>query len=261
MARNKNKLEEVKNQILKIVEGRFRIDIKIVICDFSDPTTKIYQDFEQKLVSEKNGSLYKIKDKIAVLVNNVGIGYKEPYRLADIPEEYYYPMIDGLLNINARSQIHMTRILLKHCFLTRNKKNKKSLIIDISSLSSRLLQPKGAVYGAVKSMNEYFSECMKLELSNHKNIEIQTITPSWIGTKLGVFKPNPPITPTVEGFVKNAFSTIGWMDSTYGYWGFTLQGWMFEIWPAWIGGRISELAYWAAIRMNQERFAEYGKKK
>lgn len=220
VARNLKKLELVKQELLSLNQAKYpNLKIQVIQIDFSDPTDAIYQKLEQEIT--------KNKYEIGILVNNVGIGYPYPCKLNDIPEDEFHTLVNNLLNVNCRAQIKVTRIVLKQM----NQRN-NGLIINLSSLSAKVIVPMGTVYGAAKTFNQYFSEGLRYELMNSKNITIQTVTPFWIATNLvnGLLQESLFI-PSPERFVNSAVSTIGYQDRTFGYVPHEIMGFLCSLNP------------------------------
>jgi 17beta-estradiol 17-dehydrogenase / very-long-chain 3-oxoacyl-CoA reductase len=73
---------------------------------------------------------------------------------------------------------------------------------------------------------EWFSKTLEVEYKSY-NIEVQTLMPSYISTKLTSFsdllqKPSLAF-PSAETFTANAVATIGRASKTTGYWSHGLQ--------------------------------------
>merc|ERR1712226_1665395 len=142
----------------------------------------------------------------------------------DGPNGQFDSLVNNHFNVNCRSQVKVTKIILKQ-MIQRNA----GLIINISSLSAKFPVPYGTIYGGVKQFNEYFSEGLRHELS-HTNIQIQTVTPSWIATNLvnGLLS-ETLITPSPGRFVSSAIQTVGWQDRTFGYFMHDFFGWFCDL--------------------------------
>lgn len=225
VARNPTKLEKVKQDISTFYS---RIKIEIIAIDFSDPGDEIYRKLESE-IRDKNL-------EIGILVNNVGIGYNEPIEIHNMPESYFDRQMNNLVNVNIRSMIKVSKVVLNQM-----KLKNKGLIVNLSSESSNILQPKYLVYGATKHFNDYFSRGLALELKN-TGIEVQTVLPNWIGTELGVLKASLAI-PTPERYVRHAISSIGYESYTSGFYFHTFLRWLYGNTPEFVGIWSSKMCY------------------
>jgi len=163
-ARNKDKLEDVANQIKTQYP---KVDAKYVIADASVAEAK---DFE-RIATE-------LKDlELTFLVNNVGISHlSQPVENIDVKETY------DLININVRFPVLLTQAVLpimkKHA-----TPNSRCAIINVSSLSGLGPTPYLTVYSSTKYFNRSFSACLELELKS-SNIDVQVCSPGFVRTAM-----------------------------------------------------------------------------
>ena len=181
VGRNQEKLRKTQNEIWEKINNK--INIELLEIDFSDKTDAIYNKIENFLKQRSKPF------DIGVLVNNVGIGMPQLSKLHELSkflgEKEAHDTVNDLINVNARSMVKVTPLILKYGgMIAKNK----GLIINISSISARLPVAYGILYGAVKQFNQYISDGLRYELGHGKNetdkIEVQTILPSFINTKL-----------------------------------------------------------------------------
>lgn len=89
---------------------------------------------------------------------------------------------------------------------------RRGLVINMSSIAGYQPLPLMGVYSASKKFVEYFSETLQYEYKSH-NIDVQTLTPSYIATKMtkwsNLLQRPGIITPCPKSFAKSAIATIG----------------------------------------------------
>lgn len=93
---------------------------------------------------------------------------------------------------------------------------------------------------------EYFSETLKLEYGKSHNIDVQTLVPFYISTKMvnwsNFLKKGNIFIPDAKTFVNSAIATIGRADYTTGYWSHELEYFTFEwLTPKWLYSWFSRL--------------------
>jgi len=163
-ARNKDKLEDVANQIKNEYP---KVDVKYVIADAS---VAQIEDFDRIAAEIQNLEL-------TFLVNNVGISHlSQPFENLDVKETY------DLININVRFPVLLTRVVLpimkKHATA-----QSRGAIINVSSLSGLSSTPYLTVYSSTKFFNRAFSSSLGLELKS-SNIDVQVISPGFVRTAM-----------------------------------------------------------------------------
>lgn len=128
ISRNSASLEIAAQEVRNVNPN---VIVKILEFNFNQP-------FNQTAYQKLYDVIDELKD-IAVLVNNVG--YNEKPRLD------FHAVSDGsatsLLQINTMPIVYLT----KHCLGQMvERKNKRSAVISVSSLSGKLLSPKTSIY-------------------------------------------------------------------------------------------------------------------
>lgn len=124
--------------------------------------------------------------QIDVLVNNAGIVVGKYFK------EHSEADISKTLQINTAAPMQLTRLLLPE-MLTRNS----GYIINISSASGYISNPKMSVYAASKAAILNWSHTLYLELEK-TNIGVTTVTPSYINTGMFDGVSAPLLTPILE---------------------------------------------------------------
>ena len=123
-------------------------------------------------------TLYKFieeinKIKVDILVNNAGVNYVDS--ILNIKDN----KITDLLNINLKSQILLTKYVVKK-MITNKIKGK---IINISSIWGNISREKRSIYSASKHGINGFTKGISLDLAKHKII-VNSVSPGFIMTKL-----------------------------------------------------------------------------
>lgn len=120
--------------------------------------------------------------KVDILINNVGIVQGRWFHELE-PEA-----IKRTMQVNTLAAMHTTR-----AFLPAMMEQDSGHIVNISSASSLMANPKMAVYAASKWAVTGWSESLRLEMQQlNTNIMVTTVQPSYIST--GMFKGvRPPL--------------------------------------------------------------------
>ncbi|GIX72175.1 inactive hydroxysteroid dehydrogenase-like protein 1 [Caerostris extrusa] len=202
ISRNKEKLEKTAQEI----EKDFKVQTFIIQADFSHGR-EIYKNIAEQL-----------KDKeIGILINNVGVMYDYPELFMNVPEKKLWELI----NINIASVAMMTYVIIPQMV-----QRKKSIIVNISSISSFYPLPLMAVYSASKVFVDWFSRALSYEYKDD-GIIVQSLIPSYIATNLvrfSSFLQRPSfIVPDPKRFVNSAIQTIGVSNRTTGFWSHGFQ--------------------------------------
>lgn len=106
-----------------------------------------------------------------ILINNAGLGNWAWFEEKGL--QFYRTQIE--LNI-------ITPVLLTRLFLAQVNKQTRSYLMNVGSLGGLFIVPKKQVYGATKSFIRYFTNCLRLELSN-SNTSVTLLSPGGINTK------------------------------------------------------------------------------
>jgi len=192
----------------KELEEKFSIHTKVISADFTEQSS-IYEGIKKQL-SEL---------PIAILVNNVGMGFKHPeYSEAILADEKF---TDDMINCNITSVTKMTGIVLPGMV-----QRKGGVIVNISSASGRIPTPYLALYSSSKAYMDFFSRSIDIEYKS-KGIIVQSVCPYFVSTKLSGTRKSLT-SPSPSEYVKSALDTIGSQRVTNGYLLHNIQGWVLE---------------------------------
>ncbi|RWR99159.1 hydroxysteroid dehydrogenase-like protein 3, partial [Dinothrombium tinctorium] len=191
IGRNPVKLENTKREIEKQLQPGKKVIT--FIADLNTTNLNVYKNIESEL--------QPLKERIGILFNNAGFFVSDPDRFANLKEED----ILNTVNVNVTSVLMLTKIVLP--FLIENK---KGLILNTGSIVSIYPTPFLNVYGATKAFVKYFGEAIAYEYKD-VNIEVQTLIPSMIETKMTEWSlaQRSFLFVNAKQYVDAAFATIG----------------------------------------------------
>lgn len=159
MSRSISKLEAVAEEI----RDTFSVETLVIDVDFTSGI-EIYDKIKRSVAGLE----------IGILVNNVGMFYNEMEYFLDLPE--LENMIDKMVKCNIVSVPMMCSLILPQMVARSN-----GLIINISSLSSKVVAPLMTIYSASKSFVDKFSTDLSIEYGHIKGLTIQSLTPGLVG--------------------------------------------------------------------------------
>ena len=154
-SRSGKELEAVRTEI----EGRGG-RAEIAEADITDDAV-VQKAFEGVLARHK---------KIDILVNNAGSGRFAPVRSLTMED------LDHMWNLNVRALVHCTKLVLPAM-----EKQKRGMIVNISSLAGKNAFLGGGGYASTKWAVLGFSRCLMLEEREH-NIRVVTVSPGSVDT-------------------------------------------------------------------------------
>ena len=157
-ARNKDKLEELKNELDKNNKGK----VEIIIADLSntDECKKLYYEVKEKY------------NNIDLLVNNAGFGLFGRFNETDLDKEL--SMIDT--NITAM------HILFK-MFLSDMVRENRGKILNVASIAGFMPGPLMATYYSTKAYVVRLSQGIREELRKNKSkVQISVLCPGPVDT-------------------------------------------------------------------------------
>lgn len=215
ISRTLSKLEDQAKEL----EEKFSIHTKVITADFTEQSS-IYSDIKKNI-----GDL-----DIAILVNNVGMGYAHPDFLENVLDKEDF--VNNMINCNITSLTKMTAIVLPGMI-----KKKKGVIVNVASGSGRVPTPLLTVYSATKAYVDFFSRAANVEYAS-KGIIVQSLNPYFVSTKLSGMRPSL-IAPKPSKFVADALNTLGSQQVTNGCLLHNIQGWITESIPEFLMDRIN----------------------
>jgi 17beta-estradiol 17-dehydrogenase / very-long-chain 3-oxoacyl-CoA reductase len=181
-------LSRTRKSLEEVAQG-LATETKVITIDFSSAFDEDYRN----IASELEGL------DIAVLVNNVGASHKVAETFLDIEDENLHNMI----NLNVGATTFMTRVVL-----TIMVKQKRGLVLNVSTVASLFPLPMHSIYSATKAFVNHLSTALSYEYAEH-GIFIECITPAYIKTKLSGIQRVTHDRPEPATFVKSVLSQIG----------------------------------------------------
>lgn len=206
VSRTPSKLQEVKDDILRMTKETVKVDTLAI--DFDN--------FDGKKQKDVEAAISKIN--VGVLVNNVGMSYK----FAKYFHELDMGDVDQMTRLNVDSTGRMTYIVLQH-MLAKQKKN-KGCIVNMSSSAARFANPLLAQYSGTKGYIENLTASLATEYGP-KGVQFQCQSPLFVTTKLAKIqrKYSSVTTPTPEIYAKSAVAHIGYETLVSPYWAHALM--------------------------------------
>lgn len=207
IARNLEKIELVRKEIQA---NNPQIKTSIIIADFSfapqDPIV-FFQKINKELIQQNILN-------VAILVNNAG--YADMARFENMNEK---EIID-MLAINIYPVSLLSRILIPK-MLTRNK---KSLIINLASISAKFSAPFLGIYSASKSFNDVFAKSLAIEFEGR--IDVMSLKPNYVSTKMTNKKKVGGLVITPKECADACLRDAGLVVETAGSWKHDVLEWL-----------------------------------
>ena len=135
----------------------------------------------------------------------------------------------------------------------RERKN-KSGILNVSSGAAIVPLAYYSTYSGTKALVDEFTRSIADE---YPEIDIMSLKPFDVSTKMIYDRKPDLMTITVEECVRGTLNDLGYQDDTYGHWKHKLQGTLYEIVPRCIFNFI----YFKAVAPDFFKEREEGKKK
>ena len=148
---------------LRFINEERDIKVKYIVADFSDSAK---DGFFNRIMSQLEGL------DISILVNNVGIsniGY-----LHEIPEQRLWNEI----NVNVLPMTFLTYWLVPLLL----EREKRSAIINVSSVAGENAVPFISIYSATKAYNDFFSQAVQMEYAD--KIDTLSLKPMYVESNM-----------------------------------------------------------------------------
>ncbi len=110
--------------------------------------------------------------RVSMLINNAGLPMNELFERSDAR------YLRKMLEVNGIACMSLT-----HALLPELKKNKKSHIINVSSLGGFYALPRKSVYSAIKGFVRLFSQALRLEVG-HQGVSVSILCPGGMTTNV-----------------------------------------------------------------------------
>jgi len=217
LARSESKLAQTQKEITQIYPS---IVVKYIIADFKNSTQP---EFIEQIYKQ-------IKDlDISLLINNVGVASIEPFC------ETTESKIHELFVVNMAPQVFLSRKIIPLML----KREKRSGIVNVSSMTGTCPLPYDALYSSSKAFNDYLSRALSIEC--HKKIDIISLRPFYVSTKMVFNREAGIFTITPEECAEGCLQDLGTHHVTYGHYKHAIQGFVWDIIPKWIVIRLMHI--------------------
>ena len=190
IARNEAKLKAVANEIGK----KYGVETKCITFDFN----VFYTD---EVIAKLKTQLEAF-DRVSILINNVGVGYRGVFHLMPDHE------LQALLNVNVHSVAFVTKILIPKLL----ENDSKSGIINVGSDVMRQILPNFSWYSGTKAFITQFSDWLRLDYQDKIDVMTAIVGPTKTNLNKGilVLSSNP------ESWSKHTLDWLGWDKHTFG---------------------------------------------
>jgi len=210
MARDLGRMKNVEDEIrMKYPQ----VETKLIVSDFKNA---VKDGFFEGIMEQLVGL------DISILVNNVGMHFKG-FEEASVQE------IKNLIIVNCIPHAVLTRNLLSQL----QKREKRSAIIDISSIGATFPRSHSPIYSATKVFNDFLSRGIQ---DLYSNIDVISIRPRFVMTQMTNFKKPDINTVLPEDVVVNSLASLGKMDATAGALKHRFTEWRYLTLPSFITG-------------------------
>ena len=228
VARNLEKLNRVAGE-LQLLNPK--IKTKVLVFDFSKKT-----EISDYIVSFIDG-LYDFD--ISIIINNVGTGYPNKFNDISLTET------EDTINLNIIPQSYLMKLFLP---ILKERKNKRSAIINVSSYGGQFPLPYYSLYSASKVYADFLSRGVGEE-EKYSGIDMLSVKPFEVASILSGHE-------TYDGFfvisptacAKGSLDALGYETWTAGGWAHQIQvgicDWAFSVAP-------ECLAFWIQSMINQ----------
>lgn len=207
IGRNQQKLDQV---MAELKEKSPDVKYSVVIADFSKgPANPV--SFYENLYDE---ILTQGVTNISILVNNAG--FVESNLLEKLPLEN----IAEIIAVN----IYPVSFLCKLLLPKMAARNKRSLVINLSSVTGTFPVPFSGFYGGSKAYNLILSESLGIEFKNR--VDFLTLKPNYVSTKATKLTPGGSVI-TVEQCVESCLKDAGYDTRTAGHWKHDILEWFY----------------------------------
>lgn len=155
--------EETLKKVSDLLTSSYGVQVKAIQADFSGCTKP---EFFENIYKQTEGL------DISILVNNVGSLKGTLFSTLD------HKTIWDMNNLNLLPVAMLTRYYINDLL----KRPKRSAIINLSSVGSRVFQPGFSIYGPGKAFADFLSENMAIEYKD--KIDVLSVRPHYVHTPL-----------------------------------------------------------------------------
>ncbi|KAJ1645296.1 hypothetical protein LPJ64_003106 [Coemansia asiatica] len=184
LSRTSSKLEKMQQSIE--VKGVRAISYAV---DFANCSEQQWEEIRQ-IVS---------KEKVSVLINNVGLCHKNPIFFDEESES----LCNDMVEVNINTMMSITRIVVPQM-----QKRKNGLIINMGSFAALRSLPFLSVYAGTKGFVKTYTQSLAYELEPD-NIMVSHIFSFWVTSKMSGYREPTLSVPSPEQYVRCVFDRLG----------------------------------------------------
>ncbi|KAI8867861.1 NAD(P)-binding protein [Ramicandelaber brevisporus] len=166
--------------------------------DFSRRDDRVHEEY-----AAMAAALQKVtesgEEKVAVLINNVGVSHDMPIPFVDLSDAENEKMVE----VNIMAMMKMTRIVGPLMI-----KNKNGLIINVGSFAAMVPTPLLSVYSGTKAFVSTWTKSIAAEFAED-NIVVQHLNTFFVVSAMSKIRKAKLMVPTAEGYVKHTLDRIG----------------------------------------------------
>lgn len=197
--------EEGVRQTGEALQEAFGCSVRAVKFDFSCSDD---EGAMEKLVAEITEGI-----DVCVLVNNVGMMSATPtFTDSAVPRNVQ------VCKVNMFPMLVLTQLLYTRVF---SKRDRRSAVVNMASLSGLTPWPGSGVYSASKAFVHTLSVCMSKELE--ERVDVLSVTPAGVSTSMVAFDPDGMVILAPGEVVRAALPYLGAARSCVGHWAHRLQ--------------------------------------
>ena len=165
-------------------------------------------DFSRQDIYEQvKDKLYNLRGNVSVLVNNVGSINSVPKYFTDVADDFNRKLV----NTNVLAMTMMCELVLD-----KMVKQKKGIVINISSFCGLSEIPLYSAYSASKAYINALSNTLATEYEQH-GIIVQLVTPNQVKTKSSELVYDRLVSVDADQFVQAALKAVGKERHTNGH--------------------------------------------
>jgi uncharacterized protein len=138
---------------------KYKVNVEIILAEFANEND--VAKIEETIKKNPN---------IEVLVNNAGFGLLRPFWRDEVKNQ------DNMVKVHIDAPVRFI-----HAVLPIMVKNKKGIIINMSSLASFMPIPRDSMYSATKLFHNSFMQSMHIGFRD-KGIKVQVLCPGFVRT-------------------------------------------------------------------------------
>jgi len=215
-----SRTEEKLNQVAKEIQSKYsNVQVKVIPIDFTKDNS-IYSTIRKQIHGLD----------IGVLINNVGMSYEFPERFDQVENNEIF--LNNMIRCNVDSVANLTQIILPEMI-----KNKRGLIINVSSISGRRPTPLLSLYSGTKGFIDLFSRSLAAECAS-RGVYVQSLCPGYVVSKLSGIRKASLIAPTPEKFVLSSLDRVT-LPFTTGFWTHEIQEFVSSLLPEFVFNKLT----------------------